>query len=125
MNPKPSWDIVLSVGTPGRKRSICVGTSATRDEPAVDNFRLQSRNPRSMDIQYFPIQVTCFSFPGDAKAESMKVKSERTCGVPLFPEFLYPDLILYPQTSLGSLMVSAGDFLLTCTLREENWAPEL
>lgn len=66
-----------------------------------------------------------FFLPGDAKAESMRVKSERMCGVPLFPEFLYPDLILYPQTSLGSLMVSAGDFLLTCTLREENWAPEL
>lgn len=64
VNPRPSWDIPLSISTSGSKRTVCVGTSATRDEPAMDYFRLESRNYNSMDVlQVFSNARKMFSFP--------------------------------------------------------------
>lgn len=83
MNPRPSWDIPLSISTSGSKRTVCVGTSATRDEPAMDYFRLESRN-HSMDVlQVFSNARKMFSFPRRCKGRMCKgVKSERRHGVP-------------------------------------------
>lgn len=64
------------------KRTVCVGP--TRNEPAVDNFRLEGRNDKSMGI----LQICCnstkmFSFPRRCKGRKYKrVKTESSHGVP-------------------------------------------
>lgn len=90
---------------------------------------MESRNNKNIDVLWI-FSRKLFSFP-------RRCKGRKHTRLNLKGDIVFPEAVnSFPPISVAWLnsvppslacfhVVSARGFLLTCTLREENWAPEL